>query len=66
MTTTIPTDAFDLATDKLDKAGAILSALSAAYDDKHGFIASDEVVWLTLLSARDLVEAAQAALEPKD
>ena len=58
----VPLDALDNATDALDKAEAILSTLSAAYDNDHGFQAADKFVWLTVLAARDLVETARGSL----
>lgn len=62
ITTTVPLDAFDKATDALGKAEAILSTLAASYDDEHGFIAKHQAVWMTLLAARDLVDEAQGSL----
>lgn len=60
--TTVPLAAFDKATDALDKIEAILSTLSASFDDEHGFVQSERVVWLTVLAARDLVDEARASL----
>ena len=53
---------YDQATDALDKAGAILSTLSASYDEDVGFIAHDQVVWMTLLAATDLLDKARSSL----
>lgn len=62
MSTTVSLDGYDRATDALDKAEAILSTLSASYDNDHGFVPSGHIVWLTLLAARDLVHTARSSL----
>lgn len=59
---TVPLDGYDQATDALDKAEAILSTLSVSYDDEYGFMQSEHIVWMTLLAARDLVDAARSSL----
>jgi|688.fasta_scaffold2330892_1 hypothetical protein len=60
--TSVPLDAFDKATDALDKAEAILTTLSAVYDEEAGFIPTDKFVQLTLLAACDLVGTARGSL----
>ena len=63
--TSVPLDGYDSATDALAKAGALLSTLSCAYDDKEGVIPTHNAVWMTILAATDLVDAARISLEMK-
>ncbi len=60
--TSISLSAYDKATNALDKAEAILSTISSAFDDEHGFIATDQTIWLTVLASRDLVDEARGSL----
>jgi hypothetical protein len=60
----VPSDAFDKATDEIEKASAILTTLAASYDVEHRqFLVPANSVWLTILAARDLIDSAHAALE---
>ncbi len=62
-TTPIGLKDFDRATLALDKAAAVLSTTSAAYDSAtDSFGPRDGHVWLTLLAALDLVDEARNAL----
>jgi hypothetical protein len=62
----ITTDDIDAATDKLEKASALLTTLAAAYDvEAKRFIIPDTTVWLHAIAVRDVIEAAHANLEPK-
>lgn len=58
----VPFTGYDTATDTLENAEAILNTLSNSYDDEHGFLSPDKMVWLTILAVRALVETARASL----
>ena len=62
-TTPIGLNDFDRATAALDKASAIINTFSGAYDtETNVFMPRNIDIWLTMLTALDLVDEARAAL----